>query len=279
MGLFATETSRGDIQVVLRPDEIDPLSLLIKPVRPPLDDLEKELAKLGKTIEGEKENIRKRYRRRPAEKVMEEVSDEIKELYSEHQLQIETLQIMEDELGDLSGANKPIEIKLFGPDYDQLRKLAREVAETVETKGKGRGIREVNSNVRAGNPDLMIQLDGFYADKLGLKPDMVVRQLRAMFQGQIATQIPESSLRLTDVRVRYPDSIRFGTNPAAPGQGYFDRQRSAGSTDSPARDESADRRGDAGRAGAPCHCVGSATSRRCARPTNSFARISSQPSS
>ena len=30
----------------------------------------------------------------------------------------------------------------------------------LEKKGKGRGIKEVNSNVRDGNPDLMIQLDG-----------------------------------------------------------------------------------------------------------------------
>ena len=33
LGLFATQTSRGDIQVVLRPAENDPLSLLRKPVR------------------------------------------------------------------------------------------------------------------------------------------------------------------------------------------------------------------------------------------------------
>src|SRR5262249_51061333 len=76
-----------------------------------------------------------------------------------------------------------------------------------------------------GNPDLLIHLDGLYADKLGLKPDGVVRLLRAIFQGQIATQVPESSLRLTDVRVRYPDSIRFGIDPKNSGRGYFDRER------------------------------------------------------
>jgi multidrug efflux pump subunit AcrB len=225
MGLFATQTSRGDIQVVLRPAEQDPISLLIRRVRPPLEELEKELQEQGKTVEAEKESIRRRYRRRPLQKVLEEVEDEIKETFSEHQLKIETMQIMEDELGDLSGANKPLEVKLFGPDQTQLRKLAEEVAETIESKGKGRGIKEVNSNVRAGNPDLMIRLDGLYADKLGLKPDAVVRQLKAIFQGQIATQVPESSLRLTDVRVRYPDSIRFGTERGAPGKGRFDRQR------------------------------------------------------
>src|SRR5262249_52349225 len=121
LGLFATQTSRGDIQVVLRPAEDDPVSLFTKPVRPKLDDLEKELKKQGKTLEDEKENIRARYRRRPLKKVMEEIEDEIKDGFAEHQLKIELVQIMEDELNDLSGANKPIEVKLYGPDQRQLR--------------------------------------------------------------------------------------------------------------------------------------------------------------
>jgi multidrug efflux pump subunit AcrB len=225
LGLFATQTSRGDIQVVLRPAENDPVSLVRKPVRPPLEELEKQLKAEGKTVEDEKDAIRARYRRRPLKKVMEEVEDEIKDSFGEHQLKIETVQIMEDELNDLSGANKPVEVKLFGPEHDQLRKLASDVAETLEKKGKGRGIKEVNSNVREGNPDLMIQFDGVYADKLGLKPDAVARQLKAIFQGQVAAQVPESSLRITGVRVRYPDSVRFGTDPSSPGGGFFDRQR------------------------------------------------------
>jgi multidrug efflux pump subunit AcrB len=227
LGLFATQTSRGDIQVVLRPADEDPVSLFTKPVRPPREQLENELKKQGKTLEAEKETIRAHYRRRPLKKVMEEIEDEIKDSFSEHQLKVELIQIMEDELNDLSGANKPVEIKLFGPDQRQLRKLADELGETLEKKGKGRGIKGVNSNVRQGNPDLMIQLDGVYADKLGLKPDAVIRQLKAIFQGQIATQVPESSLRITDVRVRYPDTVRFGSEPGAAGlgKGYFDLQR------------------------------------------------------
>jgi multidrug efflux pump subunit AcrB len=223
-GLFATQTSRGDIQIVLRPAEEDPVSLVTKPVRPKWDDLEKELKARGQTIAGEKENLRAKYRRRPLRDVMDEVEDQTKDIYGEHQLKIETVQIMQDELSDLSGASKPLEVKLFGPDQRVLRKLASDVAETIEKKHI-RGIKEVNSNVYDGNPDLLIRLDGALADKVGLKPDMVSRQLKAIFQGQIATQAPESSQRITDVRVRYPDSIRFGREPgAAGGPGYFDRQ-------------------------------------------------------
>src|SRR5207248_8070463 len=58
-------------------------------------------------------------------------------------------------------------------------------------------------------PDLMIQVNGYWSAR-GLTAQEVERQLRAMYLGQIATQVPESSLRITDVRVRYPDVLRFG---------------------------------------------------------------------
>jgi multidrug efflux pump subunit AcrB len=212
LGLFATQTSRGDIQVVLRPADDDPRDLVTKRVRPPLEDLEKDLKAHGKSLEDRatREEIRAKYRRRPVTKIMEEIEDQIKDQYAEHQLKVELIQIMADELSDLSGANKPVEIKLFGPDQKVLRSLAEQVGEMLEKKGKGRGIKEVSTNVFAGNPDLLIQLDAAKAERLGLKPDAVARQLRAMFLGQIAAKAQESSARITDVRVRYPDSFRFG---------------------------------------------------------------------
>jgi len=203
MGLFATKTNRGDIQVSLRPAEDDFWSLLTKPVRPDLSEIEDELKKHGK------EAIRRKYRRRPMIKVMQEIDEKIGEHFSPNQLKTELIQIMQDQLNDLSGQNRPLEIKLFGPDYNQLRPMAEAVAEIMEKKGKGRGIRDVNSRVFAGNPDLMVQVHGYWTAR-GLTAMEVERQLRAMFLGQIATQVRESSLRITDVRVRFPDALRFG---------------------------------------------------------------------
>ncbi len=212
LGLFATQTCRGDIQVVLRPAGDDPMDLLTKRVRPPQEELEKELKTHGKTLEDRatREEVRRTYRRRPLPKIMEEIEDQIKDQYAEHQLKVELIQIMADELSDLSGANKPIEVKLFGPDQKVLRSLAEQVGEMLEKKGKGRGIKEVSTNVFAGNPDLLVKLDTAKAERLGLKPDAVARQLRAMFLGQIAAKAQESSARITDVRIRYPDGYRFG---------------------------------------------------------------------
>ena len=245
LGMFATQTSRGDIQVVLRSAENDPVSLMRKPVRPAFTD--KVPAYGNKTIEdlpwqgmgqgsgrdqirrGKKFTeadpktkdqmiseegkavARQKYRRRPVDKVMEEIEDEIKDNFAEHQLKVELVQVMQDELNDLSGASKPVEVKLFGPDHNELRRIADEVVgDMLEKKGKGRGIKEVNSNVHEGNPDLMIVVDDAVAVKRGLTTDAIERQLRAIFMGQVATQVRESAARITDVRVRYPNLDRFG---------------------------------------------------------------------
>ncbi len=227
LGMFATRTNTGDIQVVLRPAENDPVSLLRKPVRPPFEEIEKDMMEWGKEAAASKYGshfseeqalkegkavVCSKYRRRPLKAIMEEIEDHIKEHYSEHQLQFELIQIMEDELNDLSGSNRPIEVKLFGPDYGELRRLGTEVAEMLETKSKekGGGLKEINSNVFAGNPDLMIEVDKVRAANLGLPVQEVERQLKAIYFGQVATQVRESAERMTDVRVRYPDRLRFG---------------------------------------------------------------------
>jgi multidrug efflux pump subunit AcrB len=224
LGLFATKTNRGDIQVVLRPAEDDPVSLLRKPVRPPFSKIEDDMKAVGKENAARKYGpnftdsqmweegkavIRAKYRRRPLSKVMEEIEDEIKEHFGEHQLKFELIQIMQDELNDLSGANRPIEVKFFGPEYKELRHVADEFAEELEKKGKGRGIKGVESNVFAGNPDLMVEVNGLWTAR-GLSPQEVERQLRVMYLGVVATQVRESAARITDVRVRYPDALRFG---------------------------------------------------------------------
>ena len=161
-GLFATQTSRGDIQVVLRPAEDDPISLLTKPVRPPLDELEKELKKQGKELD-DKERARHPPQVPPpaVTKVMEEVEDEIKDTLRRASAQ-------DRDGADHGGrAERPVRGQQAGRGQAVRPRPARAAAswprrsaEKLEKKGKGRGIKEVNSNVREGNPDLMIQVDG-----------------------------------------------------------------------------------------------------------------------
>jgi multidrug efflux pump subunit AcrB len=204
LGLLSTKTDRGDIQVILRPADNDPISLLTKPVRPPLAEMRDELR------QSSKEPIQAKYRRRPMSRIMQEIEDEIHDRFSEHQLRIELVQIITDELNDMSGLNDPIELKFFGPDYKVLREVAEEVGDMLESRGKGRGIKEVNTNVHGGVPDLMVRVDGVKAARYGLTAMEIERQLRAIYLGQEATKVRESALRITDVDVCYSDLLRFG---------------------------------------------------------------------
>src|SRR5262249_14218817 len=149
-GLFATQTSRGDITVILREDE-DLLSRLYrgklpKPVRPTFVDMEKKNKKFEKEVkdkekelgkEGLKNYLREKYRHPPSRVVRDEIEDKVKDTFAEHQLKIELIDIMQDELNDLSGASKPVEIKLVGPDHVVLHRLAEKVGDMLEEKGKG----------------------------------------------------------------------------------------------------------------------------------------------
>jgi multidrug efflux pump subunit AcrB len=214
LGLFATATNRGDIQVILRTAEDDPISLLRKPVRPEFAKVEEEVKALGWDMHSDKarDYLRKKYRRRSMEEVRKEIEGELEEKFTEHQFKIETVPIITDELNDLSGANKPVEVKIFGPDYHELDELAEEIGKALKKKLKEekKSIKDIDEAVYAGNPDLSVRIDGVRAARFGLSPDQVERQLNAMFFGQVATQVRESALRITDVRVRYPDSYRFG---------------------------------------------------------------------
>lgn len=221
LGLFATATNQGDIQVVLRKAEEDPLALLKKPVRPKLTEVEEELKALHLDLHSKegRDFVRSKYRRRSGEEVGKEIQEELEEKFTEHQLKVEVIPIITDELNDLSGANKPVEVKLFGPDYHQLDELAEKVGKALKKlKDTNKSIHDIDEAVYAGNPDLQVKIDGVRAARFGLTPQEVERQLNAMFFGQVATQVRESALRVTDVRVRYPDSYRFG-------KGRFDPER------------------------------------------------------
>jgi multidrug efflux pump subunit AcrB len=231
LGLFATRTNRGDIQVVLRPAEEGFFGLFRRPVRPPFSQIEEEMKRLGRQRaearygphytpeqlwqEG-KAAIREKYRRRSAAEVRREIEEELTEHFSEHQLRFETMPILQDELDDLSGANRPIEVKVFGPERQRLRELAEQIGELLEKRGKGHGLKEVLSYVNEGTPDLEVVRLHPEAIRRGLTAQEVERQLRALFLGQVATQVRESALRLTEVRVRYPDAFRFGARLFSP---------------------------------------------------------------
>jgi len=141
--------------------------------------------------------------RRPSAEIFDALREELKEKVPE--LETELVPLVLDQIQDLAGVDKPIEVKVFGPDPAKLRELAEEVGKVVE---KVEGAADVNSNVLLGNPDIVIRPDSVQTARVGLTELDVETQLNAALYGQVASTIPEQD-RMTKIRVRYPDRIRF----------------------------------------------------------------------
>ena len=121
------------------------------------------------------------------------------------ELATEFVPLVQDQINDLAGVNRPIEVKIFGPDVVKLRELATKIADIVVATP---GTTDVNPHVHLGNPDIVIHPDSVQTERVGIAELDVENQLSAALYGQVASTIPEAD-RITHIRVRYPDHIRY----------------------------------------------------------------------
>ncbi|MGN6270179.1 MAG: efflux RND transporter permease subunit [Sphingomonas sp.] len=141
-------------------------------------------------------------RRRPIDEVMGEIRAKVEQQVPG--LQIETAQLMEDLIGDLTAVPEPIEVKLFGDDAAQLVDSAKKVAGAI---GKIDGVVEVVDGLRVAGDAIDIRVDRAAAAMAGLDPAAVAAQVEAEVGGTIATQLL-SGEQTVDVRVRLPQDLR-----------------------------------------------------------------------
>lgn len=151
----------------------------------------------------------KRKGRRPIETVMEEVRGKVQQTVPG--LDIETAQLMEDLIGDLTAVPQPIEVKLFSDNSALLRQTGPRVAEAI---GKVRGIDEVKSGVVLAGDGLQIEVDQARAGLEGIDAAEASKQLQGLLSGTVATQV-QSGARLADVRVWTPPAARARASQVA----------------------------------------------------------------
>jgi multidrug efflux pump subunit AcrB len=144
----------------------------------------------------------KRGKRRGVETVMAEIRQKVESQVPG--LDIETAQLMEDLIGDLTAVPQPIEIKLFGTDPAALRNAAQAIAPAI---GKIKGVVEVVDGLRAAGDALVVQVDRPAAALEGLDPDAVAKQLEDLIGGTVATQVQRGET-LIGVRLRAPAGQR-----------------------------------------------------------------------
>ena len=140
--------------------------------------------------------------RRPIDKVMGEVAHRVQTTVPG--VEIETAQLMEDLIGDLTAVPQPIEVKLFGDDKALLRATGQHIADLI---GKVKGVTEIKSGVVIAGDGVDVHIDPDRAALEGVSPAEAGKQIGDMLSGNIATQV-QSGAYLVGVRTWIPDQAR-----------------------------------------------------------------------
>ncbi len=141
--------------------------------------------------------------RRGSAEIIDALREELQHAVPELE-ELEFVPLIQDQINDLAGVSRPVEIKVFGPDVAVLRELAEKAAAIAEEAG----CKDVNANVHLGNPDIVIRADSVQTARVGLTELDVENQVNAALYGQVASTVPQED-RMTKIRVRYPDRVRF----------------------------------------------------------------------
>jgi CzcA family heavy metal efflux pump len=141
-------------------------------------------------------------RKRGIEEIMSGLRDQINETIAG--IDVEFIQILGDMLGDLEGNPEPVEVKIFGSNSDELTKIADQLGPKIE---KIQGVVDFKGP-RAGNPELVINIDPGQAAHVGLTVAQVSDQLHDGLLGDTQTELRRGD-RLIPVRLRYPDDFRY----------------------------------------------------------------------
>ncbi|MEP6573638.1 MAG: efflux RND transporter permease subunit, partial [Gemmatimonadota bacterium] len=125
-------------------------------------------------------------------------------------VRVEFKQILQDLLGDLTGAAEPVEIKLFHPQLRTAEAASAAVAKAIEPVP---GLEDLFNGVQGELPEVRVDLDPVRVARLGLTNEDAAAQARAALFGAPAGEIREPD-RLVQIRARLPDSVRFSPDVA-----------------------------------------------------------------
>ncbi len=102
------------------------------------------------------------------------------------------------------GAAAPVEIKLFGKDIAALKAISERIAHKIEGI---EGLRDLDTSLRAGKPELRIRIDQERAGRYGLTVGQVAGTIQTAMQGKVAGQLRSGGDEF-DIRVRFREGDR-----------------------------------------------------------------------
>lgn len=143
----------------------------------------------------------KQRRGRSIDEVIAEIRSKIAE--QEPGIDVEFIQLLQDMIGDLTGAPEPIQIKLFSPDPELLRQWAPKVAEAI---GKIPGVVDILNGIdnTVSGPAVAFQVDPMRAARSGFTPEEVATDAAAILEGAPASTPVVANDRSYTIRIRFP---------------------------------------------------------------------------
>ena len=149
-------------------------------------------------------------RRRGVDEVMADVRQKVTK--SEPGLDVEFIQVLQDMIGDLTGAPEPVVVKLFSPDPDLLGTWAPQVADALEKMkiGGRSAIVDVADGIEktTSGPAVRFTVNNEAADRAGFSPEELGTVTVAMVEGEPAAAPVLVEDRTYPLRVRFPPSAR-----------------------------------------------------------------------
>lgn len=103
-----------------------------------------------------------------------------------------------------TGLESPVDIKIFGKDMAALKDIAERVAAAI---GDVEGLRDVDTSLRQGKPELLIRIDRDKAARYGLTVGPISASVKAAMLGVVATRQRVGGDEV-NVRVRFRSSDR-----------------------------------------------------------------------
>jgi multidrug efflux pump subunit AcrB len=149
-------------------------------------------------------------RRRSVDEVISDVRAKVRS--AEPVLDVEFIQVLQDMIGDLTGAPEPIVVKLFSPDADLLSTWAPQVADALGkiTLGGRMPVVDVANGIEntTSGPAVVFSVNSQSAQRAGFSAEELGTLGVAMVDGEPAVAPILINDRPYPLRVRFPASAR-----------------------------------------------------------------------
>jgi len=132
-------------------------------------------------------------------------SQKIQEIIRKNLPKIKGMEInFTDMSQQMFGSGSPIEIKIFGKNLFQLKKIGSKIAKKIS---QIKGVRDVKSSLSDSKPEIAIKIDREKAAHLGLSVGQIGATVKNSIQGVVATKLRQAGEEI-DIRVRYNPEYR-----------------------------------------------------------------------